>query len=142
MTKRKIIRIVLDTNLLVAGYFNPRSASAAIIKLCLSKANFKVLYTGSILKEAGLILRNIGASEKYKEKINDIFRQGKKVSKARKHMLIKEDREDNKFMDCAITANADYIVTNDVHMLKLGKVARLEVVRPAEFIRIIRKAKG
>ena len=29
--------------------------------------------------------------------------------------LIKSDPDDNKFVDCAIVANADYIVTEDTH---------------------------
>lgn len=29
--------------------------------------------------------------------------------------LVKADADDNKFVDCAIAANADYIVTNDRH---------------------------
>ncbi len=29
--------------------------------------------------------------------------------------LIKEDPDDNKFVDCAIAANAEFIVTNDSH---------------------------
>jgi len=29
--------------------------------------------------------------------------------------LIKEDEDDNKFVDCAIAANAKYIISNDKH---------------------------
>ena len=36
----------------------------------------------------------------------DAFRQGKYTSC---------DPDDNKFVDCAVSANADYIVTNDRH---------------------------
>ena len=33
--------------------------------------------------------------------------------------LIVVDRDDNKFVDCAIAANAEYIVTNDKHFKEL-----------------------
>ncbi len=35
--------------------------------------------------------------------------------------LIKEDPDDNKFVDCAIIANARYIVTDDSHYKILAK---------------------
>ncbi len=36
--------------------------------------------------------------------------------------LIKEDADDNKFVDCAIAANAKYIVSNDKHFKVLKEI--------------------
>ena len=36
--------------------------------------------------------------------------------------LIDEDVDDNKFVDCAIAANAEYIVTNDNHFKVLREI--------------------
>jgi predicted nucleic acid-binding protein len=36
--------------------------------------------------------------------------------------LIKTDPDDNKFVDCAISANAKFIVTNDKHFNILQKI--------------------
>jgi len=36
--------------------------------------------------------------------------------------LIKEDADDNKFVDCAVAANAEYIVTNDSHFNVLKEI--------------------
>lgn len=36
--------------------------------------------------------------------------------------LIKEDFDDNKFVDCAIKANAKYIVSNDAHFRVLKEI--------------------
>lgn len=36
--------------------------------------------------------------------------------------LIKDDADDNKFVDCAIAANADYIVTHDRHFRILEQI--------------------
>lgn len=139
MTRKKVAKIVLDTNLLVAAYFNPRSASATIIERCLNDSSFQTLYTKGMRREANLILRNIRASKSYRERVGRVFELGKRVDKIEKHMLIKDDPEDNKFLDCAISARADYIVTNDEHMLKLSRIPKLSIVKPTEFMRIIRK---
>jgi putative PIN family toxin of toxin-antitoxin system len=55
--------------------------------------------------------------------------------------LIKEDPDDNKFVDCAIAANADFIVTNDRHFNQLKKIPfpSVRVVSADEFIEILKK---
>ena len=42
--------------------------------------------------------------------------------------LIEQDQDDNKFVDCAIAANADYIVSNDAHFSVLKTIAWPRVI--------------
>ena len=50
--------------------------------------------------------------------------------------LITSDVDDNKFVDCAIAADAEYIVTNDKHFAVLKKISwpKLSVIKIKEFI--------
>ena len=54
--------------------------------------------------------------------------------------LIKSDPDDNKFVDCAIIANADYIVSNDAHFNVLADTPfpELSVKHLQEFLDDIR----
>jgi putative PIN family toxin of toxin-antitoxin system len=49
--------------------------------------------------------------------------------------LIESDPDDNKFVDCAIAANADYIVTEDTHFnpLKMISFPHVEIKRLHDF---------
>lgn len=48
---------------------------------------------------------------------------------------ISADRDDDKFADCAITANADYIVTSDSHFrILIGSGYRPQPIAPEAFI--------
>ena len=51
--------------------------------------------------------------------------------------LIEADVDDNKFVDCAIVANADYIVTEDSHfnVLKTIPFPKVEIIRLQDFSR-------
>lgn len=42
--------------------------------------------------------------------------------------LIEEDLDDNKFVDCAIAADAEYVVSNDKHFNVLAKIPWPKVV--------------
>lgn len=54
--------------------------------------------------------------------------------------LIKADPDDNKFVDCAITAGATYIVSNDRHFKELEHYdfPKVDVRTLAEFLGIVR----
>ena len=50
--------------------------------------------------------------------------------------LISADRDDNKFVDCAVAANAEYIVTNDNHFNILQKIEwpKIMVMKIKDFV--------
>ena len=49
--------------------------------------------------------------------------------------LISQDEDDNKFVDCAIAANADYLVSNDKHFqaLKTVEFPKVKIFTLSEF---------
>ena len=53
--------------------------------------------------------------------------------------LIKEDRDDNKFVDCAIAGNADFIITSDrdFNILKDISFPGVIAIHPDEFIKML-----
>ena len=56
------------------------------------------------------------------------------------HLLSDVDKDDDKFVDCAITADADYIVTEDSHFNHLKKIPfpRLTVLTLDDFNEILK----
>lgn len=51
--------------------------------------------------------------------------------------LLPADSDDNKFVDCAVASDAEYIVTNDKHFNPLKKIEwpKIEIIKIAEFIK-------
>jgi predicted nucleic acid-binding protein len=49
------------------------------------------------------------------------------------------DKDDNKFVDCAIAGNADYLVSNDKHFncLKTIEFPKLNLLTIDEFMRLL-----
>lgn len=46
---------------------------------------------------------------------------------------IEEDPDDNKVLECALVADADFIVSGDRHLKQLGTFQETEIVPPSEF---------
>ena len=49
--------------------------------------------------------------------------------------LIKKDTTDNIFLECALAAKADFIISGDKHLLELGTFMKTDIVTAAEFVR-------
>jgi uncharacterized protein len=56
--------------------------------------------------------------------------------------LIEQDVDDNKFVDCAIACNADYLVSNDKHFDVLAPLdfPKVTVIKAQAFLEIVQKA--
>ena len=57
--------------------------------------------------------------------------------------LIEVDKDDNKFVDCAISGGADYLVSNDKHFncLKIVAFPKLSVLSVDEFMGLLENLK-
>ena len=53
--------------------------------------------------------------------------------------LLPADSDDNKFVDCAVASDAEYIVTNDKHFNPLKEIPwpKVEIIKISEFIKLI-----
>lgn len=48
--------------------------------------------------------------------------------------VITEDPDDNRVLECAVAGEADYIVSGDRHLLKLGSYQGISIVTARQFI--------
>jgi uncharacterized protein len=49
--------------------------------------------------------------------------------------IVKEDPSDNRILECAQVADVDFIVSGDEHLLHLGNLGRIRIVKASEFLR-------
>lgn len=132
-------KVVLDTNLLVAGFFNKNSASAEIIKL-IEREKIQALWSKPIKNEAELILNQIPPiKEGYVSKLqNIIFQEKNKVEDPPQLEIIDEDPEDNKLLACAAARDVDYLISNDKHLLNHDGYEGINIIKSQEFINKIK----
>ncbi|MBA7617882.1 hypothetical protein ES703_25200 [subsurface metagenome] len=128
-------KVVLDTNVIISAIIfggKPRavleSAMRGNIRLCISE---------EILDETERVLKRPKfnyPSEIIKLITNELTFIGDSITPSQKISLIKSDPADNKVLECALEADADYIITGDTHLLGLGSFEKIKIVTPAQFI--------
>lgn len=57
------------------------------------------------------------------------------VETTRKIHVISDDPPDNMFLSCAVSANVDYIVSGDKHLLSLEEFDDIKIITVADFLR-------
>ena len=132
------MKIVLDTNCLLRAV-PPKSAYHSILT-SLQRGDYTLCYSNEILMEyEELLMRFYDHSLTY-HTLNFIINSPHTlpIDPRYKWSLI-IDADDNKFVDCALNAGADYIVTNDKHfnVLKTLTFPPIKVIDIEEFRRIL-----
>ncbi len=129
------MKLVLDTNIIIAS-LSSKSKYHWIIEL-LRQKKFQLCITTEIFLEYEEKLK-----EKYNPLIATAFLNSLKelqnviqIEVYTNWLLINEDLDDNKFVDCAIASNADFIVTNDKHfnILKTIDFPKIDTLTIADF---------
>ena len=128
--------MVLDTNLFVAAYWNRVSASAEVLRACL-EGRLRLFYTDRIRREVSLILRNIRARDDYRRYVDEVLAAGTEVSAPGHLSVVEDDPDDDKFLECAVAARADYLVSSDSHLICIGQFEGTRIIKPSEMRRVL-----
>lgn len=51
--------------------------------------------------------------------------------------IVLDDPEDDKFIECAVACQAQYIVSGDKHLLKIKEYDRIKILKAADFLPLI-----
>ena len=132
------MKVVLDTNVMLL-IVSKQSPFRWIFDLFLAE-KFTLCVTTDILDEyAEIIGDHMGAQ--VVEDLMNTLEESENVEYVTRYFrwnLISTDPDDNKFVDCAISCNAQYIVTEDKHfqIIKQMPYLNLNIVGIEEFRKI------
>lgn len=133
-------RVVLDTNALVASF--SKDSPTSTIWRSLLEGKYLLCVSNDILWEYQEIIAQKTTSQIAENVVNYLLNSPfvEMVTPYYHFELITADRDDNKFVDCAIAANATFIVSDDKHYLPLRQIEypRLYVIRMMEFVSILK----
>ena len=133
------MRIVLDTNSLIQS-ISPKSTYHEVWQSVLTGRNV-LCVSNEILEEYAEILNRLAGKKTADLVLNSIIECKNVVFLTPYYHfnLITADPDDNKFVDCAIQANARYIVTNDHHydVLRQIEFPKVGIIKLMDFIQMI-----
>ena len=132
------MRVVIDTNVFVSGIFWI-GISNKIINFW-REEKFDLVTSLKNVEELIKVLRYFKISmsnELMKEWINLLVENSIIVDVIGNVKVVKDDPTDDKFIETALNGNADYIVSQDRHLLDLKEFEGIKIVTPKEFLQIL-----
>ena len=129
------MKIVLDTNVIVSGLLSSRGNPAAVLDLALSGAA-QVCHDARIMAEYSEVLarpRFRFDRQRVREVLAKLEADGLATS-APQAALGLPDPDDEPFLDVALAAAADYLVTGNLADFPREKCQGMQVIAPAGFM--------
>ncbi len=132
-----MLRVVLDTNVLVSGTFWS-GPSSQIIKLA-EQGKITLIVSREILQEYDEIIH----SEEIRQKVRHhaeraqaalkLVQLGMFIDPKERIRVVKDDPDDDKFLEASIAGNAKYLINNDkAHRLPLKEFRGIKIT-PEQF---------
>ena len=130
--------VVFDTNVLISALLSTKGPSVQIMEHW-EGGVFDVAISGPLLDELKRVL-GFERVQKYVEmtpkEINTLLRGWHSSVIYVDPVLefeVEDDPDDNRVLECAVSAEANYIVSGDAHLLDLGEHLGIEVLPPTGF---------
>ena len=129
-----MIKVVIETNVFISSFFGgiPREVinlwRDGQIIICISQ---------SILEEYIKVLNRLGIDKHEITKLTKLFAEGYNLIFAAttpKIEIVKDDPDDNKFIECAVELGSKTIISGDKHLLNIGKYIDIKILSPREFM--------
>lgn len=131
------LQLVLDTNIVVSAALKPDGLQRTVLLLAANKP--ATLYiTEAILDEYHDVLSrpDVNIRKGLRHQLLQLIRSRAHTVKPSHSLQVTRDPDDNKFLECADAARADYLVTgNQRHFPKFWK--KTKVITSREFIDIV-----
>lgn len=131
-----MIKVVIDTNVFISSFFggNPKRIidlwKNEEVMLCLSK---------DVLDEYVDVLQRVGVKDEGEiEELLSLLAKGFNnffTTKTPKLTVVRDDPDDDKFIECAVALKADVIITGDKALRTLREYMGIRILAPQEFLK-------
>ncbi len=131
--------MVLDTNVWVSALLwggNPAELvkAAEDRRLCIFISEQIVGEISRVLEYPKLQQAYQGAGLDRRDLMEAVLNVGRLVRVSRRVNVVAEHPADDKFIECALAAHADYVVSGDRHLLKVSRHENIRILPVREFL--------
>ncbi len=132
------MKVVLDTNIFISGIHWAGDSNKILYHLMNNK--FQHITSQEIIKEITETLKD------FKKPLPDdqlafwerfITMKSEVVIPSESINIVNNDPDDNKIIEAAYYGDADYIITQDNHLLKINQYKGISILTPSEFLVIL-----
>ncbi len=130
----KVTKVVIDSNVFISA-FGWGGKPLKIIEL-LEQGKIKNCTSEKILHELSLSLSypKLAFPQSLKSDILEFVIAYSDIYEPEEHLSITPDPDDNKLIECALTAGAKYVITGDKRLLSIKQFGGIKILAPTSFL--------
>ena len=131
--------VVLDTNIFISAVFW-EGKPYIVVKKAINQEVI-VFISNYIIDEIRKVLARDFNIEKQEidDLVNAVLYFTHLIKPKESVKVIKDDQKDDKILDCAIACKADFIISQDNHLLNLKSFRGIKIASPEEFLKTLNR---
>ncbi|MCL7453820.1 MAG: putative toxin-antitoxin system toxin component, PIN family [Anaerolineae bacterium] len=138
-----MIRVVIDTSVLIRFLIRPSAAIRELIEVLWLGNQVQMVTAPSLIEELEAVLRRdyiqvLIPPPEGQVLLDAIYAKAEILPRFREVPPYTRDPKDDKFVACAIAGQAEYLVTVDEDILVLEALGKVRIVTPREFVEAVR----
>jgi putative PIN family toxin of toxin-antitoxin system len=126
------MKLILDTNVLIDALHDQASTTWQILELATTD-NTQFFASDKIIKEYNLVVERQVKNNIDKKNLEKFISQVEVVPVTHHVKAVRYDPEDDKFINTALSVNANYIISSDNHLLDLQEYNNIKILSPKDF---------
>jgi putative PIN family toxin of toxin-antitoxin system len=134
------MKVVLDANIIVSAVISDKGNPAKVFQMWLDE-EMEVVLTLAILDEIRRViyyprLRKAHRlpDEEIKVFLRLIAKRAIIIDPNVELQVVADDPDDDMYIECAVSSNAEFIITGDKHLLDIESYAGIQIVNAAAFL--------
>ena len=141
-----MLKVTVDTNVIISALLKKDSVPAKVVSHILNECQLCI--SRYILEELEDVLKRpkiksvIGWDD---NRIKRYLVGLEEASTLLEHppilKIVKEDPSDDNILACAVSAQVDYLITGDNHLIQLGIYKGIQIISPSEFLTVLQNGK-
>ncbi len=133
-----MIKVVVDTGINVSAAFRDKTPEE-IILFIVEQEDFEWIVSDAILEEYNEVLarKKFNLPPEILQKWRDIFEQCTTKIEVNIKIDFPRDQKDAKFLECALAAEADYLITGDKDFEEAQKLVKTTIISVSQFKKLV-----
>ena len=128
------MRVVFDANVLVAALVFPGGKADQAMARVIAGANRLLISVPIIHEVLGVLSRKFGRDREELARVAVFLADVADEITVTHHATVLADEPDNRILECAVSGDADVIVTGDKAMLRLARYEDVPIITLREFL--------
>lgn len=128
------MRVVFDSNVLIAALLFPEGHAAAAVENILNGSDELVLSPPILREILSVLARKFSRNREELSRVAVVLGEMGEIVNPSRPLTVFQDEPDNRILECAVEGKADVIVTGDKAMLAFGEYGGIRLITLAEYL--------